>query len=101
MWEVLANTMRGSAHWRRHMAKQHPEDADRNMRASASLDRLADEVEGINDPVLALRYAAACEEDLVIQLGEVEQEEIRAVGFRSEPKNGTCFVTDILDQLGR
>lgn len=101
MWEVLANTMRNSADWRRGMAQRHPEDADRNLHASTLLDRLADEVETITDLELAQSYADACGEDDLVQLSEVEQEEIRLVGFSSEPESGRAFVAGILARMSQ
>jgi len=82
---VLVEIFEAKAQWRRQKAGEHPEDK-RNLEAAAILDRLAKSVESV--PPTTLNSFFELYEDYE---GEELSEELRQVGFHSDPKTAEDF----------
>jgi len=82
---VLVEIFEGKAQWRRQKAGEHPEDK-RNLEAATILDRLAKSVESV--PPTTLNSFFELYEDYE---GEELSEELRQVGFHSDPKTAEDF----------
>jgi hypothetical protein len=92
-----------SADWRRKRAKEHPEDAARNLDAAAELDSLAAQFNaGDVDPDLVRQYEALGEDDdLAHKAVEVEGEMMRETGFSSSYEKADDFVREIISRVRR
>jgi hypothetical protein len=82
---VLVEIFEGKAQWRRQKAVEHPDDR-RNLEAAAILDRLAKSVDSV--PPTTLNSFFELYEDYE---GEELGEELRQVGFHSDPKTAEDF----------
>ena len=82
---VLVEICEGKAQWRRQKAVEHP-DEKRNLEAATILDRLAKSVDSV--PPTTLNSFFELYEDYE---GEELSEELRQVGFHSDPKTAEDF----------
>jgi len=82
---VLVDIFEGKAEWRRQRAVEHPDDK-RNLDAATILDRLAKSVDSV--PPSTLNSFFELYEDYE---GEELSEELRQVGFHSDPKTADDF----------
>ena len=82
---ALVEIFEGKAQWRRQKAVQHPDDK-RNLEAARILDRLAKSVDRVTPSTLNSFFELY--EDYE---GEELSEELRQVGFHSDPKTAEDF----------
>ena len=82
---VLVEIFEGKAQWRRQKAVEHPGDK-RNVEAATILDRLAKSVDRV--PPTTLNSFFELYEDYE---GDELSEELRQVGFHSDPKTAEDF----------
>jgi len=82
---VLVEIFEGKAQWRRQKAVEHPDDK-RYLEAATILDRLAKSVDSV--PPTTLNSFFELYEDYE---GEELSEELRQVGFHSDPKTAEDF----------
>ena len=82
---ALVEIFAGKAEWRRHKANEHPDDK-RNLEAATIFDRLARSVDGV--PRTTLNGFFELYEDYE---GDELSEELRQVGFHSDPKTAEDF----------
>ena len=82
---ALIEIFEGKAEWRKQKAAEHPDDK-RNLEAATILDRLAKSVDGV--PRTTLNAFFELYEDYE---GEELSEELRQVGFHSDPKTAEDF----------
>ena len=82
---VLVEIFEGKAQWRRQKAVEHPDDKG-NLEAATILDRLAKSVDSV--PPTTLNSFFELYEDYE---GDELSEELRQVGFHSEPKTAADF----------
>jgi hypothetical protein len=81
----LVEIFEGKAEWRRQKAVEHP-DNRRNLKAATIFDRLAKSVDGVSPTTLNAFFELY--EDYE---GEELSEELRQVGFHSDPKTAEDF----------
>ena len=82
---ALVEIFAGKAEWRRQKAVEHPDDK-RNLEAATIFDRLARSVDGV--PPTTLNSFFELYEDYE---GDELSEELRQVGFHSDPKTAEDF----------
>ena len=82
---ALVEIFAGKAEWRRQKAVEHPDD-ERNLEAATIFDRLARSVDGV--PRTTLNAFFELYEDYE---GDELSEELRQVGFHSDPKTAEDF----------
>jgi|SRR6516225_1016280 len=82
---ALVEIFEGKAQWRRQKAVEHPDDK-RDLEAVTILDRLAKSVDGVSPNTLNSFFELY--EDYE---GEELSEELRQVGFHSDPKTAEDF----------
>ncbi len=96
--ELIGYQVQNSAHWRRDKAEQFPDDI-RNLRAAEELERLAEQIEQLENSELhkwvrdiADRVTAADNGDGWFKIGEEISAELRSIGFHSSYESGEQFL---------
>jgi hypothetical protein len=92
-----ADELEACAEWRKEKAKEYPEDAQRNLDASAALTRLAAEVRALDGSEHHKRLSAVMEAcDDLYAFCESWNDYRRQIGFWNFPENGEAYLSDML-----
>lgn len=86
--EMIGDKVKGTADWRRTKAIEFPQDR-RNLKAAEELDRLAEEIEKLEDSPIHIQLIKAVEQlcsapggkDIWIEIDETLSAELRSIGF--------------------
>ncbi|MDQ0317348.1 hypothetical protein [Amorphus orientalis] len=101
----FAETLEGTADWRRRKAEEFPDDAARSLAAADDLELLAKQVsEGRVDPGLSAAYIKTVEDDendwRRHDLTRSESENLRQVGFLSSYETPDDLLETMLTEAG-
>ncbi len=96
--ELIGYRVQGTAEWRRQKAEQFPDDI-RNLRAAEELERLAAQIEKLEDSEDHKRVRDACDRvtaaddgDGWSKIDEDVSAELRSIGFHSGYETGKQFL---------
>ena len=92
---LTATDVEYAAEWRRQKAAEYPHDADRNLEAAGTLDRIAAELPKYDGSELHRRVQAVCNRN-PDRFSETLSQLIQAVGFRSSASNAAEFLGELL-----
>ena len=93
LWEMFAC----QAEWRTEKAEQYPEDV-RNRKAAALLEILAHTVDEVPQQLLDAYDAVFLRWD-THEIVKLNDEALRAVGFRSEPESAEAWIRGFLSEV--
>jgi hypothetical protein len=92
--EMLGYSVQGTAEWRREKARQFPDDI-RNIRAAEQLDKLAAEIDALEDSQIETQISEAHDAinsfddgDGWAEINEALSEELRLIAFHSNYSTG-------------
>jgi hypothetical protein len=106
--EVIGHEVGSTAEWRREKANQFPDDL-RNVRAAEELERLAREIDALNDSEVERQISDAQESITKVDedgnlwpgISEVVSEELRSIGFHGSYGTATAFLEWYRDLLSK
>lgn len=102
---LITDELEYAAEWLREKAAEYPEDADRNLEAAQTLDRMAADIKKFQGSQWHWRLQGLFDGPPE-RFSEVLSFLVRAVGFRSSSKTGEqfleefCFLAETDDREG-
>jgi hypothetical protein len=103
--ELIGDQVQSTAYWRRKKAEQFPDDP-RNLEAAEELERLAEQIEKLEDSEIHKRLRDLCDRFTAVDNGDgwyhISEEisaELRSIGFRSDYETGEQFLKWFCDLL--
>ena len=108
--ELIGYQVQSTAYWRRNKAAQFPDDP-RNLEAAEELERLAEQIEKLEDSEIHKRLRDVCDRFTAVDNGDgwyhISEEvsaELRSIGFRSGYETGEQFLKwfcEVLEEAHR
>src|SRR5450759_1572316 len=94
--DLLALELENAASWRFEKSIDWPDD-DRNAKAAVLLERLANEVRGLNGSPLHRKLKGVLEKDVDYSFALEEENEYRQqIGFHTFPTSGSAYLESLL-----
>ena len=96
--ELIGYQLQSTAYWRRNKAEQFPDDP-RNLEAAEELERLAEQIEKLENSEIHKRLRDLCDRFTAVDSGDgwyhISEEisaELRSIGFRTGYETGEQFL---------
>jgi hypothetical protein len=101
--ELLVFKVESAADWRRRLALEHPDDAERNLAAAESLTRIAQGLRALEGGALHRRADALLTDpsNLERPFDEIIRQATNAVGFRRPPESADEFLRELIHDFER